>query len=99
MKDIIELSEGTVKTLKEMDEALKTHVKNFQDKVTEYNNIVTGFQTQKQIILSTVLQEKNLDTSKKYKLNEDYTIELISDEDYALLLEDSKNKALEVEAS
>ncbi len=92
----IELKPATVETLKEINEKVTEISNNLKTHYQEYLMQLRALNAQKSIILGTIIKEKELDTEKRYILNEDYSLEELSEERFEELSKQAENIVLDV---
>lgn len=79
---IYELKPKTKESLKAIDAAIAQQTKAINEQAEAYKKTVNALQVQKNMLLSTVIEEKEIDVTLKLKLNEEYNIEVITQEQY-----------------
>lgn len=89
------LKKGTVDILKTLDSQLETASKEIKEAVDKFNNVVKYVNSQKSLVVSTVLKELEVDPDTQFKLNEDYTIEEVSKEDFEALSKNPGNMQID----
>lgn len=93
---IYELKPKTKDSLKAIDVAISQQTKAIQGTVEAYQKAVGALNAQKNMILSAIIEEKEIDTTLKLKLTEDYNIEVISEEEYDKLMAAPETLPLDV---
>lgn len=96
---IYELKPKTKESLKAIDAAIAQQTKAINEQSEAYKKTVNALQVQKNMLLSTVIEEKEIDVTLKLKLNEEYNIETITQEEYDKLMESPKALELDVPVS
>jgi predicted O-linked N-acetylglucosamine transferase (SPINDLY family) len=78
----IELSQGTIDALKQIDATYEQINQQGQETLNQLQSQLQQLANQKNMILSVVRLEKNVDPAIKLRLNEDYSLEEITDEQF-----------------
>lgn len=81
MKKIV-LSQGTIDALKQIDAQQAEINQQGQEFLNQLNSQIQLLANQKNMILTVVRSENKIDPSLKLKMNEDYSLEEISDEEF-----------------
>lgn len=94
MKKIV-LSEGTIDALKQIDAKQVEINEQGQQVLNQLQSQSQFLANQKQMILTVIRSENKIDPSLKLKLNEDYSLEEISDEEFKTLTTVPGEKVIE----
>ena len=94
MKKIV-LSEGTIDALKQIDAKQVEINEQGQQVLNQLQSQSQFLANQKQMILTVIRSENKIDPSLKLKLNEDYSLEEISDEEFKTLTTVHGEKVIE----
>ena len=81
MKKIV-LSQGTIDALKQIDAKSEEINKQGREVINQLNSQLQALANQKNMILTVVRSENKVDPTLKLKMNEDYSLEEITDEEF-----------------
>ena len=81
MKKIV-LSQGTIDALKQIDAKYAEINQQGQEVINQLNSQLQALANQKNMILTVVRSENKVDPSLKLRMNEDYSLEEITDEEF-----------------
>ncbi len=95
MKKIV-LSQGTIDALKQIDAKYAEINQQGQEVINQLNSQLQALANQKNMILTVVRSENKVDPSLKLKMNEDYSLEEISDEEFKTLIATPANKEADI---
>ena len=94
MKKIV-LSQGTIDALKQIDAKYAEINQQGQEFINQLNSQLQALANQKNMILTVVRSENKVDPSLKLRMNEDYSLEEISDEEFKNLTATPEAKEIE----
>jgi len=95
MKKIV-LSQGTIDALKQIDAKYAEINQQGQEVINQLNSQLQALANQKNMILTVVRSENKVDPSLKLKMNEDYSLEEITDEEFKNLTTTPEMKTTDI---
>ena len=93
---IHKLNPKTKDSIKAIDAAITQQTNAIKAAHEAYQKTIAALNSQKSMIITTVIEERGIDIASKLKLNENYDIEVISQEEYDKLVENPNNLPLDV---